>query len=207
MTWVKLDDGFPRHPKVRRLSPVAFTLHVCGLCWCAEYLTDGVILDGQVRDVSDLTPKQAEKGAGELVDRKLWDRIDGGYRIHDFLEYNPSREKVEAERARAAERIARYRAKKAGNAVGNSVGNGVTNALVTPLVTPPPARPDPTPKGLGRVGTGDSRSETRANDPVDNFRRRLSVVPAGCPNPAHDAPLLAGGVCRGCEADRKVAGQ
>jgi hypothetical protein len=43
MTWVRLDDQFPDHPKVVNLSDRAFRLHVWGICYSARFLTDGLI--------------------------------------------------------------------------------------------------------------------------------------------------------------------
>jgi hypothetical protein len=44
MPWAKFDDRYPWHRKVRPLSDAAFRLDVSAICWCAENLTDGVIL-------------------------------------------------------------------------------------------------------------------------------------------------------------------
>lgn len=201
MTWLKLDDGFPRHRKVRRLSHVAFRLHVSALCWCAEQLTDGVILTGELDDVSDLAARELAKAVPDLVERGLWESRPDGWVIHDYLTYNPSREKVLAERERTAARQQAFRDKRR-NGVSNGVTNGVTNASVTGA----PARPGPTPRGSGSGRAGDSRSETRANRPVDNSRSPLlSVVRDRCSNPHHVQPLRPDGTCLGCEADRKAA--
>ena len=41
MTWLRIDDCMPDHPKVDGLSDRAFRAHVTGLCYCARHLTDG----------------------------------------------------------------------------------------------------------------------------------------------------------------------
>ena len=43
MSWVKLGDEFPMHPKVLRVGPTGLALFVSGLCYSSRYLTDGVI--------------------------------------------------------------------------------------------------------------------------------------------------------------------
>lgn len=74
-----------------------------------------------------------------LVDAGLWERAKGGFRIHDHLEYNPSREQVEAERRATAERVTRWReARKSECNAQNAKGNAVTNGRVTVGVTPSP---------------------------------------------------------------------
>lgn len=89
MAWLKLDDAFTDHPKIMAAGPMAGWLHVCALTYCSRLLTDGFIPAGQVRKLADID------NAGELVQRLidagLWDTCDGGYQIHDYLDFNPSR--------------------------------------------------------------------------------------------------------------------
>jgi hypothetical protein len=204
VSWVRLDDGFPRHPKVRRLSPVAFVLHVSAMCWSAEQLTDGMILDHQLHDVSDLSPKQVAKSVAELLGRGLWEAVDGAYLIHDYLDYNPSRADVEKEREAKKARQRRWLESKKGRARDASLdASRDASRDAAPTPTPTPTRPDPLGSGSGRVG--NSRSATRANGPVDNSRPpRLRVVHDRCANPDHDYETRPDGVCPGCEADRKA---
>ena len=48
MSWVRLDDNFPNHPKVVGLSDQAFRLYISGLCYASHYLTDGLIIEPAV---------------------------------------------------------------------------------------------------------------------------------------------------------------
>lgn len=98
MTWVKLDDLFPDHPKVRQAGPSAAWLYVAGLCYCARHLTNGKIPDHALPDLGLYGALRARHLAGVLVDASLWRRTDGGYRVHDYLKYQPSRKKVESNR-------------------------------------------------------------------------------------------------------------
>lgn len=111
MPWVRFEDRFPAHPKVARLSDKAFRIHVAAICWCSANLTDGHI-------TADLLPlaigrQRVPKAAvAELVTAGLWEP-DGanGYRVHDFTDYQPSRERVLAQRRADADRQARQRAR------------------------------------------------------------------------------------------------
>lgn len=103
MSWVKLDDRFARHPKVRAISDKALRLHLEALCYSAIYLTDGHVPASEVNGKRKL--------ADELTKADLWEKAPGGWLIHDYLVYNPSREQVENERRTAAERMARVREK------------------------------------------------------------------------------------------------
>ncbi|MFJ6667463.1 hypothetical protein [Streptomyces sp. NPDC091383] len=123
MPWVKLDDRFPSHRKVALLSDRAFRLHVSAICWCAENLTDGRIADRELALVAKIRGIKAT--AKVLEDAGLWDRIEGGWEIHDYLDYNPSRDQVLAERKKNAERQEKFRKKRNGKPVPPD-GNGVT---------------------------------------------------------------------------------
>lgn len=132
MPWVRLDDRFPSHRKVALLSDRAFRLHVSAICWCAENLTDGRIGD---RELSLITRVRGVKAtAQQLEEAGLWDRADDGWVIHDYLDYNPSREQVLLERKKNAERQERFRRRKNGKPVppdgsdapSNGGSNGVT---------------------------------------------------------------------------------
>lgn len=110
MSWIRLDDQFTDHPKVVSAGPLAGWLHVCALVYCGRYLTDGFIPHGQVPKMADWTgialvpPDNSLASAGSNVDWRqlvqrlvgvgLWVAVDGGYQIHDYLEYNPSREEA-----------------------------------------------------------------------------------------------------------------
>ena len=114
MTWFKVDDGFPTHRKVlsiprgqRRLAAVgAWTLTGA---WCAANGTEGRIPESVLEEFG--IPR---KVADDLLAAGLWQRIDG-YEVHDYLDYNPTAEQVEADRvaARERQRRARERAKEA----------------------------------------------------------------------------------------------
>ena len=123
MPWVKLDDRFPSHRKIALLSDRAFRLHVSAICWCAENLTDGRIAERELPLVAKVRGIKAT--AQQLEDAGLWDRIEGGWEIHDYLDYNPSRDQVLAERKRNAERQERFRQRRNGKPVPPD-GNGVT---------------------------------------------------------------------------------
>jgi hypothetical protein len=100
MSWVKLDDHFDDHPKVISAGPLAMALHVAALCWCNRNLTDGFIPRGQVSRLIDTTEFGVNPHdlAKKLVVAVLWDEDPEGFRIHDYLEFQPSREQVLANR-------------------------------------------------------------------------------------------------------------
>lgn len=129
MVWAKLDDEILDNPKIAEAGPLGFALHVAGITWCCRNLTDGFIPRTRVRSLLDFGGVMWDEDnpgavacqgvsaggrhgadplaiAEHLVDVGLWkhDPDGRGYWLHDFLEYNPSREKVLSERDRAKKR-------------------------------------------------------------------------------------------------------
>jgi 5-methylcytosine-specific restriction endonuclease McrA len=101
--WFRLDDSFHSHPKVIAVGNEAVGLYVrCGT-YAAQHLTDGFVPEDVV-----LLYGSAEL-AGALVRAKLWRRARGGWQMHDYLRYNPTREAVENERRTNARRQALFR--------------------------------------------------------------------------------------------------
>ena len=112
MSWVKIDDLFPDHPKVVALGVDAafgISMHVAALCYSSRHLTDGFLPGAQAVRLVLLPPKTAEYIVRRLVEVGMWEPVDGGYNLHDYLDFNPSRERVLAERQAAKDRRDRRR--------------------------------------------------------------------------------------------------
>ena len=108
MPWFRVDDNFPFHPKVLRAGNAAVGLWTRAGTWSMQVLSDGDI-------PADMARSLGTRGEiGRLLDSGLW-VPDGpsGYRFHDWAERQPSRDKIIAEREANAERIRRWREKKA----------------------------------------------------------------------------------------------
>lgn len=105
MPWFRVDDSFYDHPKVFDAPDCAVALWVRAGTWSARSLTDGYVPAAMLaRFTSD-----PETAARELVQRGLWSRVKGGYRFHDWGQYQPTRESVENERKAARTRMRRLR--------------------------------------------------------------------------------------------------
>lgn len=137
MTWVRLDDHVDEHPKIAAVGPLGLALWTAGLTYCNRALTDGFIPERVARKLVDWTwtspsgvvwqigiSGTSENGASpgydvdsemvieQLVEHGLFEPVDGGYQIHDYLDYQPSREEVLASREQATERQRRWRASR-----------------------------------------------------------------------------------------------
>lgn len=150
MSWIKIDDQFADHPKVLQAGPLASWLYVCGLTYSGRYLTDGWVPTAQVRKLADVD--DALGLAARLVAVGLWEPVDGGYQIHDYHDYNPTADKVKADRASAAKRQAEWRDShrdeggqyQADDAQRNGASNAVSNDVTDDEVTTAPS-PSPSP--------------------------------------------------------------
>lgn len=104
MSWLKIDDGIMDHPKVEaaidEAGPWVVAVYLRSMCHAAKGLTDGKISRRAAkRLLADVDESDAVLGA--LVANGLWDDLGGNYQVHDYLDYNPTREKVQAEREAA----------------------------------------------------------------------------------------------------------
>jgi len=98
VVWFKVDDGFHQHPKAVRAGNSALGLWVrCG-SYSSRYETDGVIPAKVVHDYG------SRRDIADLIASSLLIRIDGGYLMPDFLDYNPSRDELEQKRKADRER-------------------------------------------------------------------------------------------------------
>lgn len=116
MPWAKIDDALPGHRKVDALLEAqedrglaALGLWTLMLAHSAQQLTDGKI---GARVIRRLAPDNGDELVARLVDVGLVDVDGSGWCIHDYLDFNPSREKVLADRAASAKRQAEARARR-----------------------------------------------------------------------------------------------
>lgn len=150
MAWIKIDDQFSDHPKVIAAGPLAAWLYICGLTYCGRYLTDGLIPQRQLRKLADVD--NAEELAARLIEVGLWDEVEDGFLVHDFLDYNPCRAEVIATREARAEAgrrggLAKARAvakQKPSKPLANGLANGLAKTKQNSTPSPSPI-PDPIP--------------------------------------------------------------
>ena len=154
MTWVRYDDNVRNHPKVESLDDATYRLWREAIEWCAQNLTDGVIL---TRQLGLTSTRASTTRARKLVERGLWHLAGedcdskhcppsgvSGWVIHDYFDYQPTAEAARQEQAKARERKRRWlEARK------NGVPDGVKNADPNEGKNGNPAPPRPAPIGAG----------------------------------------------------------
>ena len=112
MAYTNTDYSFWTNPKIRSAGRDAAFLYIAGNGFCNEYLTDGFISDTDIETVAfNAFQRQPKKAVESLVRAGLWDRVPGGYMIHDYLDYNKSKQEIEELRSKKT-----YAGKKGGRA-------------------------------------------------------------------------------------------
>ena len=114
MTWTKFDDGARRHPKLAKVGNEAAAFWGWAIQYANEVESDGFLEDAVLHLVppTPIAPKRAKVLADACCSAAvrpggagLLERVDGGYKIHDFHHFQPS--------ARTPEERAELSAKRA----------------------------------------------------------------------------------------------
>lgn len=82
-------------------------LYVRGLAFCADVLSDGFISERQLVRFVGVGMLDVISRANRLVDVGLWERVDGGFRVRSWLEWNRSRDEITEYQAKDAARKTR----------------------------------------------------------------------------------------------------
>lgn len=125
MTWVKIDDKIRTHPKLLKAGPVASWLWICGLSYCADYLTDGAIPVEAIESLGVPSRFKPRELATRLTAVGLWIQEPDGFRVHDYHKYQLSREEVD--RIREARRLAGQEGGRRSGAARRLKANGQAN--------------------------------------------------------------------------------
>ena len=96
MAWTRIDDKFLMNTKVQSVGIHGMALYLSGLIYCNGNLTDGFILEGVLPMLCGMAfQTRARKIADKLLEVNLWELVEGGYQIHDFLTFNKSKDEIE----------------------------------------------------------------------------------------------------------------
>ena len=164
MGWVRVSDDFYDQRKFYGVTALGDALWIRGLAFANRNLTDGFIPKRAVKglidttglsiSVDNFTGREAspEDAVTELLTADIWHESGhdcescpevprGVYLIHDYLDFQPSREKVLEERDRVRGRVQNHRDKKRNERV-----TGDVTAVVTGDVRAEYDRPQPQPQ-------------------------------------------------------------
>ncbi len=174
MAWIRIEDSIFRNRKIVELPPNSKLLLIGSLCHCADQMTDGFIATGAAKATAGLlgVPWTAHK---PLVDGGLWHKAEGGFMVHDYLDYQPSSQQERQRREAEADRKRRWReanARRSGEAADQR-NNGTVPPSVPPHVPPgqTPGQTPSVPPSVTAEKTGDPDSQVvKASLPANDGR-------------------------------------
>lgn len=129
MGWARFDDGYLDHPKILEAGPWAELLDMRAVIWCAKYETDGLVTRVALKRIGREIPKVASRVLS-LVECGRWTvNENGGWWVHDYLKFNPSKAEKETQRKLGRERVRNHRRNAVTNA-SQSKGRGGESVVV-----------------------------------------------------------------------------
>jgi len=154
----RLDTGWHNNPKVLRLSDKGMALHAWSISYCDAARSDGFI-------AQDAWPARFGRAVKELERASMWERCEGGYYLHDYLDYNRSRAYID-DYARAKRKAGRAggqasasaRASPDGQAKRQQTLNQMLNEHLKQNPTPGPGVNESLLPGGRLVGPGVARA-------------------------------------------------
>lgn len=175
-TWryARLMDGMLNHPKFIGLDPNAGWLWTLSLAYCHDQLSDGHIPAAIPSRLLGVSKRRALTLAGLLVEARLWDVVSDGWDVHNYLDWNESREEVLSIRGADADR------KRAARAAARPPGRPPDNTRTSARI--PPGRPAGVhPDGHQQNRTEQNKDSTRGESPTP----RATPAPTAS-NGSHD---------------------
>jgi hypothetical protein len=190
MPWVRVDDHYDEHPKIAQVGPLGVALWAAALAYANRNGTGGFIPWAVARGLVQwefLGPVEADGRQkvyrigissgmlGEdvsaafvidlLLDAGLWEEAEGGYQIHDYGDYQPTTETVDARReVRAA---------------AGRLGGLAKHANRMALVNGTPSKP---------LANGLAPASEMASKPLANAKQKSAPVPVPVPVPEDVTP-------------------
>lgn len=194
MAWIRLDDHYDEHPKLAKVGPLGHAMFVAGLAYCNRNLTDGFVPWAKARNLLNwefeapdgtvFTVAVTSGTAGDDVTCKfviglllaagLWEEAEGGYMIHDYAEFQPTKAEVQADREQkrtagqaGGKASAQARAKAAAQATAEALAQAESNDLLKQ--NPSKIQPQSQPQSQIRETSNKGVSGTyRAGRPSEN---------------------------------------
>ena len=111
--WIKLQRNLPRHPRAAVAGSEGMWLFVCGLCYCDEYGTDGLIPINAVGSLTN-TISKPERAAKALLKSGLWEEDGEYYVVRNYLRINRSAKEIAEQKQRRSASGRRAAAKRWG---------------------------------------------------------------------------------------------
>jgi hypothetical protein len=188
-----VDDLYPEHPKLVGLGTwceVAGWLNLAALAWCKRYLTDGVLPRAIVWRLAafrgmaiDGVPVTPEAVAAKLVEARLWKERGPDYLIHDFLEYQESKDAILARREAFRRRQRKHRDSLKESSVTPDVTRDTRVTIASPSPSPSIEDPDARARATQVEGRTRAREEDRSAHRIRHGPARAALSPPRAAGP------------------------
>lgn len=171
MPWVRLTDDWYDDEDLIEAGPAAMLLWPVLISWSLRNLQDGKVPSGQVRRLVDWTELGIDPAPviASLVAVGRLQEIAGGYLIVNFLKYQPSKEKVLADREKDRQRKAAGRSDPPPDVRPESVRN--------------PSLPDPVPDPDVESSSSSSSSDAVPDEVWAEVARKKLAAAKNVGNP------------------------
>lgn len=168
-SYAPLSAHYYKDDAIDEAGEAAELLYVRGLAFCADVLSDGFISDRQLVRFVGVGMFDAPDRARRLVEVGLWERVEGGFRVRSWLDWNRSRAEI-------TDSLAKDRARKSGSAAsdrpdpeppggGGQPTDRIPDGIRSESETPSAQPSDPTPDGI------QPRAGARARTPLHSTPR------------------------------------
>jgi hypothetical protein len=170
VAYVRFDPGFTRHRKLNALTFEDRWRVIEAVDWCVCSSSDGILMAQDLTAAwSGCDKRKAARIALRLADAGILEarpaKAGGGWKVHDFEDYQLSSEAVSEQRRKAAERQRRYRERvaerKGGKGAPGGAARNARDGKRDASVTPSPRARSTTSPPTGGVG-GDVTDAGRA---------------------------------------------
>jgi hypothetical protein len=107
----RIDINLPKDKKIRRAGYLCELLYIRGILFSKEMLSDGAIDFSQLDIISAGIPGNSKKIAEKLVENKLWEVTEDGWRVpmETWSRWQLTASEVKEKQAATAERVRKYR--------------------------------------------------------------------------------------------------
>jgi hypothetical protein len=149
MGWVKLDDRAREHRKMIAAGAEACWLWVCGLMYAnSQPQKDGIIPAAAVKILFPF--QKPSRSIRVLVEVGLWEKVENGYRIHDYHDYQPNAEQaaeLSRKRQKAGQKggLAKATARAKARQTAKQLAKQTPKQVATKQSSKPPSKTLPVP--------------------------------------------------------------
>lgn len=91
MSHVRFDDDTPWHPRIQAMSDAEFRAWFNSICYASRFRTDGKVPKAAIASIGANT-----RTCNALVKTGTWEPNGDGVHVRDYLDYQRSKEQIEA---------------------------------------------------------------------------------------------------------------